>query len=937
MDKELSPLKKLLEQQEVYNAIIGDDIRDIKQTQHSLLSETIDNNKLAERDTIGTNTTFNSNSVLNDSKELDNEETALDNDDKMLHILKSIDDKLGKGKPVTQTHNITELLYLIKNSSSLTQKSVSNEQKIENKEKEVEKVKEPDNYFFKGFKDLLKLNERSPILQFIKERKVFKDIAKETGGKLDKRYTLRGALSNVKTNLVDNLNPFKDAVGEAKLQKEYVAKVLKNNAEIREQYKNSTIEQREEIVKNLTADSIQIKELSKVQANLEQAFENNIKNGVFDETPELVKLEAQIEKLKTSINAIDKSVSVTNEKVLEGELVETTTTNSKQNTDSVSNSINSELINIGNDLKETVERSNVTTTNSKQNTDLVNDLKETVERSNNVSSVNVTENLNDKTNVSEEEKGQLDFQNKVLEIEKGQLDIQKKIYALLGEQLPKLLESKKEDSESNKDKKGLFSNLFGDDDDDDNGLNKKRKFKNRKKKGSLKRGLGSKLKGIGRGLARPAVALGTAGLVAGSAVVSGGVKLAEEIAPKISPMIETAKETVPKLTEGAKKLTPKLVNNETLKNTGELITKSISKRLPKAMVGSLLKQIPVLGTVAGTLAGLAFAGKELLEGDIVGAGLEATSAVPIAGVAASLGAVARDVYSDVYGIEPEKDPDVGARFDEIKTEIQNQFITNSSETKQTKPDNKSTEELSKLSETKTEEFKETNLLDLSKAPTINNEPVKVDNKTKEELSKLEDYEIQNDQIDTAYYETANESLSNKIVHETPITTINNEPVKAEQVKVTDYDTALSKIETERLEAAKVLGNSENAPEDIEEYYVKLDKLKDKKSEVIAKRDNKPIDVVRDNLDVSRDITSRTHYNMKPEATENNKAETLYNVSKEVEEAKQSEMKPTATDSNQTISPTNIINNNSTTVVRKEPRNEEHSLNQLYKTRSIFNN
>jgi hypothetical protein len=62
MDKELSPLKKLLEQQEVYNAIIGDDIRDIKQTQHSLLSETIDNNKLAERDTIGTNTTFNSNS-----------------------------------------------------------------------------------------------------------------------------------------------------------------------------------------------------------------------------------------------------------------------------------------------------------------------------------------------------------------------------------------------------------------------------------------------------------------------------------------------------------------------------------------------------------------------------------------------------------------------------------------------------------------------------------------------------------------------------------------------------------------------------------------------------------------------------------------------------------------------------------------------------------
>ena len=108
-----------------------------------------------------------------------------------------------------------------------------------------------------------------------------------------------------------------------------------------------------------------------------------------------------------------------------------------------------------------------------------------------------------------------------------------------------------------------------------------------------------------------------------------------------------------------------------------IVGKVIGPKLAKAAV----KSIPLVGA----LAGLGFAINRAMAGDYYGAGAEVASGiastVPGVGTAASvladMGLLARDIYEAVYGVLPEKDPEVGTRMQEIQEEIENFLKSNS--------------------------------------------------------------------------------------------------------------------------------------------------------------------------------------------------------------------------------------------------------------------
>ena len=79
----------------------------------------------------------------------------------------------------------------------------------------------------------------------------------------------------------------------------------------------------------------------------------------------------------------------------------------------------------------------------------------------------------------------------------------------------------------------------------------------------------------------------------------------------------------------------------------------------KAFGKGVLKSIPILGAAAG----VGFAAKRLLEGDVVGAGLEAASGLggPLTAIPAIAATMVRDVYREIFGVQPEEDPMVGDR------------------------------------------------------------------------------------------------------------------------------------------------------------------------------------------------------------------------------------------------------------------------------------
>lgn len=83
----------------------------------------------------------------------------------------------------------------------------------------------------------------------------------------------------------------------------------------------------------------------------------------------------------------------------------------------------------------------------------------------------------------------------------------------------------------------------------------------------------------------------------------------------------------------------------------EAIKKSATKQLSKSIGKGALKSIPILGLAIGA----GFAISRLIEGDVVGAGIDAASGVgsALTAIPLTLTNAARDVYKDVYGNYPD--------------------------------------------------------------------------------------------------------------------------------------------------------------------------------------------------------------------------------------------------------------------------------------------
>ena len=174
----------------------------------------------------------------------------------------------------------------------------------------------------------------------------------------------------------------------------------------------------------------------------------------------------------------------------------------------------------------------------------------------------------------------------------------------------------------------------------------------------------------------------------GSKAVDIGKNIGSKVAEKAPSIIAGVKTMGSSALAGAKSLGSKAMQSVGLKAaaTGakgaaaagagavgkagviSLIKKAIAKRVPKAVGSALGKSIPFLGAAIG----VGFALSRLMDGDVVGAGLEAVSGIGSVATAipATIALVAKDIYEDVYGIKPESDPEFGERMGLIQSETE---------------------------------------------------------------------------------------------------------------------------------------------------------------------------------------------------------------------------------------------------------------------------
>ena len=185
----------------------------------------------------------------------------------------------------------------------------------------------------------------------------------------------------------------------------------------------------------------------------------------------------------------------------------------------------------------------------------------------------------------------------------------------------------------------------------------------------------------------------------GSKAVDVGKNIGAKVAEKAPGIIEGVKSMGGKALEGAKSLGGKAMESVGLKaaatvpgaltpfgevgakraaaagaeaagkeGVAALIKKSIAKRVPKAVASAVGKSIPFLGAAIG----VGFALSRLMDGDVVGAGLEAVSGIGsfATAIPATVALIAKDIYEDVYGIKPESDPLVGERLGIIQSETE---------------------------------------------------------------------------------------------------------------------------------------------------------------------------------------------------------------------------------------------------------------------------
>lgn len=118
-----------------------------------------------------------------------------------------------------------------------------------------------------------------------------------------------------------------------------------------------------------------------------------------------------------------------------------------------------------------------------------------------------------------------------------------------------------------------------------------------------------------------------------------------------------------KLTRGAAVKGAELTG-QVLKNT---IIKVAGPKVAKALATTGVKSIPILGAVAG----LGFAASRLVDGDWLGAGLDAVSGLagPVTAIPAMVASLSRDIYNEVFGIQPESDPQFGERMGVVKDTV----------------------------------------------------------------------------------------------------------------------------------------------------------------------------------------------------------------------------------------------------------------------------
>ena len=96
----------------------------------------------------------------------------------------------------------------------------------------------------------------------------------------------------------------------------------------------------------------------------------------------------------------------------------------------------------------------------------------------------------------------------------------------------------------------------------------------------------------------------------------------------------------------------------------EVIKKSAIKAVAKNLGKAVVKSIPFVGVAVG----LGFAAWKLVQGDPVGAGIEAVGGLGsvVTAVPAAVASTVRDVYYEVYKVWPEDDPLVDTRMPELK-------------------------------------------------------------------------------------------------------------------------------------------------------------------------------------------------------------------------------------------------------------------------------
>jgi len=111
---------------------------------------------------------------------------------------------------------------------------------------------------------------------------------------------------------------------------------------------------------------------------------------------------------------------------------------------------------------------------------------------------------------------------------------------------------------------------------------------------------------------------------------------------------------------GARALSSGMIRRNIARIAGPLLAKRLG--------GAALRSIPLLGTAIG----VGFAVNSLLKGDLVGAGLNLTSGLagPVTAIPAMILQLAREVYSGVYGVNPEADPLVNDRMTVIVKELE---------------------------------------------------------------------------------------------------------------------------------------------------------------------------------------------------------------------------------------------------------------------------